>query len=98
MKSSWTGHTSRNVEDSGVQDSLNCGDKAQEVSETINICPRIYFVDIFVKNVPISSLVKKNLLETKLKSFELAALAEELWNQYSFDYVVWLLVATHMQI
>lgn len=41
---------------------------------------------------------KKNLHEAKIKSFELMVLTQEISRQSSTDSVMWLLVASHMQI
>lgn len=48
------------------------------------------------KNWLLSTLVKKNLPEAKLKSFRLMVLAEEISTQPGIDCVMWLLVVTLM--
>lgn len=40
----------------------------------------------------------KNLPETKVKTFRLMGLAEEISRQPNIEYVIWLLVATLLQI
>ena len=39
-----TGHTSRNMEESGAEGDLNCGGLAQDVSEVLECCLEIILV------------------------------------------------------
>ena len=55
------GHTSRSVEDGGVEDDLNCGGPAQEVSEEKNFSMLLgdSSCDILVKNGCFLPLLKQ---------------------------------------
>ena len=67
------GHCSRNMEDSGVEGDLKCGDLVQEISEkTIYMGPRDCSCDSLVKNVTGFYPCPKILPEAKLMSFGLA--------------------------
>ena len=60
--------------------------------------PRDHSYDILVKNTAAFCSCLKSLPEAKLKSFGLIVFAEEISRQPSVDCVVWLLVASLMQI
>ena len=47
------GHASRNIENSGSEEDLNCGGLAQEVSveQNVSVWPRDCSCDILAKNV-----------------------------------------------
>lgn len=54
--------------------------------------------DVLTNNVMAFCPCSKCLLETKLKSFKLIALAEEISKQPSIGYAIWLLEFTLMKI
>lgn len=72
----------------------------QEVSEWNNVSkwPKIYSCDILPNNVAAFSLCPKILLEVKLKSGRLMVLAGKISRQPVMGCIMWLLLATIMQI
>ena len=78
-------HTSRSLEDSAAKGDLNYGGLAWQISEEKNICmwPIDNSCEVLAMNVA-----------TKLVSFGLIALAEEISKQPGIDFDLWLLVST----
>ena len=60
--------------------------------------PREHSSDILVKNVAAFCPCSKSLLEAKVKSFILIPQTEEISEQPSIDFIVWLLAVTLMKI
>ena len=54
-------HPSRNVEDIGAEDDLNCTDLAQEILmvKKVSMWPRDCFCDILVKNMATFAIVQR---------------------------------------
>jgi hypothetical protein len=85
--------------DSGAECDLNSGDLAQD-EKNFNVWPKDYSrifrgLDNLVKNLIAFCPCSKRLPETKLKSFGLIPLAEEISKQPSIDSVVWLVISVH---
>jgi hypothetical protein len=69
---------SRNIEDSGAEDDLNCGSLTQEVSEeNFRMLSRNHSWDIFMKTVATFCPCPKSLPEAKVKRCRLITLIQE---------------------
>ena len=91
------GHSSRNM-DTVVLNVIWWTD--QEVSEekNVSVLPRDWSYDILVKKVAAFCPCPRSLPESKVKSFGIILLAEEISKQPSRDSEVWLLVVILLKI
>ena len=77
------------MEDRGAKSYLNCWRLTREISEeNFSMLPRDSSCDILVKKVVAFCSCLKSLLETKVNSFGLIVLTEEISKQPSIDSLV----------
>jgi hypothetical protein len=89
-------HPSRNVEDIGAEDDLNCTE-LEILVKNVSMWPRDCFCDALVRNIATLRHCPKSLPEAKEKRFSLVALTKEVSKQPGTNSVVWLLQPTRMK-
>ena len=97
LKSSLMSHTTRNMEGSR-ECNLNCSSLVQEALEVRNISkwPDTILVRFLSNHMDVSTVVLKNLPETKLKNFGLMTLGKKISRQSTMDCILYLLVVNLM--